>query len=384
MKKSLHIYQLDSRTKRQETNCLRVIFFVLYLILGLSSIWGQNESTTTDCEEKLEIAQIEISRGNPDKASELIVNCLESYGTSNKEIAYSLLIEAYIRQEKYNLVKKYLVSLLDFNPIYRFDTISPVFEEIRISLDRLKAQPDMYFHTGAGVNSLSPYILNNYRLDQFYTNAKNYQAGTGFHMYSGLEFPLGNREFRAGFTLGYSALKYSMDQLLIFDPQTVPSLLTLTEKQDWFSLEGVLTYHFDDKTDNYNFDRKEWIPYVGGGIGFAFLAASNLDPIRRDNLASSSKSGFTQGKLIETRHRLNYYGVVKAGIKRKLTDNLYLKLGISYERWFRNIVDPEKRFALKELQYILGHLDDDFSLNVFKADLGIEFSIFDIKAKEKP
>jgi hypothetical protein len=107
-------------TRKQERNIMLRMAAAVFLSFLFTGVWSQEEIT---CADKLKEAQAMFNRGQTEKIAGLLKDCLRAGFKKEEELlAYKLIIQTFILEDKVTRADSAMLSFLKKNPEYQLST----------------------------------------------------------------------------------------------------------------------------------------------------------------------------------------------------------------------------------------------------------------------
>ena len=310
-------------------------------------IFGQS-----DCSETLRQAQRLYDDGHPQEAVRSLNPCLESGFTKEEKVLALRLITIVQLLENDPKADKTFKDLLRLNPEFQVDTsFNADPAELVYLYEEFRTNPKFYLEAQVGLNRTTVRELKLYSIENVNASGKDYSQGFSFVAGVNIGIPILHRNFRLNTGINFAQFTYSLEDTLGLYGGILPAdaptgtssptyfRLSLNETVQAIQVPLLLSLDFD-KFSDYNFDRRGIVPYVYAGAGYMLVLGSSYPEISRESGIGSFQSSSEFDNLLEQRSGSNFTFTAGAGLKFKISDN-YLTLDFRYDRWLRNIVDPD-------------------------------------------
>jgi hypothetical protein len=322
----------------------------LFLILSFSVFILSGQE---DCSSKLAEAQRLYRQGLIEDIPQLLKPCIESgFTRGQRNEAYKILILAYLFDgDQYN-AENTMVDFLKKNPEYEVMPNDPV--EFVSLFETFSSLSVFSFGLNFGANATNPRIIEPYvQGDMNQTESRNitragYQVGLSINRYIARHMFI-----NLGICYVNNSYKFVEEQTLFVTSQD-PVTTSLKESLVRYEVPLSIGYEFEHR--NFN----------------SFIrAGASISKISRVTGLPEKESVQAEENMTEYREDFLYMCHAGAGIKYKIPRG-YLVFDVRYHYGLNNIVIPEMRYSLD----ILGHVDDDFSLNSMTFSFGYYFSFY--------
>lgn len=339
-----------------------------------------------DCTAALNEALTKYESGQI--ASIDLSTCLKTKGLKRAKLidAYELMTEVALYEDSTEKAREYFRGLLFYNPLFKIDTLNHSYDLIYLA-QTYNRRPFLIVNGSVGVNMTHVQQLQNYGVDNTQRVANNYfPLLTGLSGRFGVSLPVGNHfEISTELAVAFRRYDYSDSMLISVNSQNptgeqgvLYSNLRFVESQLWLSLPLCVQYNFTEK--------KRLLPYVYGGASADWLLQASLNGARRSN--SAGLAGGDEGRINlmsnQQSQRENFNFSVMAGLGTRLRiGRNFLFIDLRYESNFLNIVNPDNRYANKELLYNIGFIDNDFRTRGVSLSIGFAKALYTARLKRR-
>lgn len=352
-----------------------VILLVIFLISGAKNAFSQCAQLTKDIKK----AERFYDDGNLKGAVDLLERSVSNSNGCDDEIkrAKILLTRVYLFMNNDTAAESSYKKVLDIDPMYKPDpTLEPIdviyFSEQFQTIPRWSVTPELIFgQPYVYVENIYNITMSNESFGQnegdnsAYRQIFGYGGGVrgSFYLNKWLEISGGIQYQSRAYQIekNIKGVKFANDadgnRYLPPDSLSIIEDIVAEEHQHWINIPIQL---------RFNFGTKDLMPtlYLGAEYGWIFEAeftearkgGYTADLINVNGLRNSQQLGWTLGAA------LNYR-------PSKSTKN-FLTINAQYTRYTTMLNNAENRFNNTTLLYVLGYLDDDFSLGYFQVSLG--------------
>ena len=332
-----------------------------YIVLILPSlIMMESFAQQEDCAFKLREAQQLYDAGRIENVPGMLQSCIErGFNQEERLGAFKLIILCQIYADDRAKAQEGMLSFLKRYPEYELSTTDP--DEFRFIFEQYRTRPVLDLGAFAGVNRhhgmisqpYSPFNLNQVK-PRYTSDGFAFQAGVLLNFYANarIQISLEPMYAQANFQLEYEDLSIDgFGELDHFERQS---------------------YLYIPLSGTYEFVVNKFRPYLrlGGQLGVLF-----------DNTTSTAKGIFTgpDEDNLDNRNQLNYWVFAGGGLKYKLNRG-YFFLDLRYHVGLNKyLVDPGKRFAQENHNWVYMYQDSDFRLNSFMISIGYARSFYNPK-----
>ena len=335
------------------------------------------------CTQRLVQAERDYEAGKLAGIPEYIGGCFgRRAGDFSKEErirAYRLLTLVHIFTDNEPEAERSLISLLKVDPEHQLDErVDPA--ELRLLYERFQTKPIFRIGFRAGINTSFPEEIEHFTAsdanfkNKFYngSGAVEGQSATGIRRIGFNGEVTYERYLRGGLEavggLQVRASSYDVDNFFN-DPDFNNNV---TNSQVYARVPVMARY-----TLNYE-DRTGIKPYGFAGLSYDFLVSARY--------RNASRRGGTTFTLTEdlnllddelvNRHNASF--ILGVGLRLPIKTD-FLTLEFRYDRSFFNYVNPDNRYANQNVNFDLGHVEDDLRLHFMSLTLGYTLSIYNPK-----
>ena len=337
---------------------LRLLIWFWISIASTTLLKGQ-----TDCMQNFSKAQRAYEEGRLNEVEPLLKNCIRQLAIGDRVKAYRLITLSNIFLDKLTEADDAYAKLLNTDPDYEPTKNEPI-ELLRLHKS-FRTWPTASFGLAGGP------ILTNADITQYHSvdNSDNpngfYSAQVAFQFGVVTEYYLANNfSVSPQFYIKTNKLKFE-DNLFDF------STLTYTETQNWIEVPIVLRKYFNWRKFNLK-------PFVSLGASVSFLNKSNAAVLR--DVSDGKDATGPDVNTISLRNDQNISALASVGIKKHFR-HIYAFLAVSYRRDLLSQVNQDNRYAIPELTYKYGYVDNDYNTSHVSVSIGVSYALYNHKRK---
>ncbi len=342
--------------------------------------------TSSECERALSQAEGAFDQG---RLSDIIndhedegddfTQCLSNnvFNIAEKIRAYKLLTKTYLFQDNEEMAEKMFIELMQIDKEHRLAAEDPA--ELYLLKDKFTTNPIVRIAIRGGVNKSIPLILqtfNTFQSGEKRYNEKGNETGLGIGYWGELlaeKHLVKGIEVAAGFQ--YRIATYEIEG------EVIRNDLSYVSKNTSHMLRFPLMVRY-----NLNYDRKnqegnkiKLIPYVfiGGSYDFT-LSAKYVDTRRTGGIAytlpDASGNLLSSNQVALTNVSIMGGMGVRYRIGRSEVD--FISFEIRYDNALLNYISPKNRWVNENLNFGIGHVEDDLTLNTISFSVGYTKSFY--------
>ena len=353
--------------------------------LILASFWGFSQ-TSSQCARSLAQAELAFEQGRLSDIIDDYTNkksgftiCLEGgvFSVEEEIRAYKLLTKAYLFQDDEAMAEEMFVKLLKVDKEHQLSPEDPA--ELYLLKDKFKTEPILRVAVRAGVNKSLPSIMQNF--NTFQVGDKRYNEsgaetglGIGFwfealaerHLSKGIEVAGG---------LQYRIASYEVEGDLIEGDLNYVAKNTSNMLRFPLLVRYSLNYDKKDKDGN----RVKVLPYVfvGGALDLT-LNAKYIDARRTGGTAYAlpdASSDLKANDQVSTSN-ISIMGGLGARFRVGRSEVDFFSLEVRYDNSLFNYINPDNRWANEDVNFGIGHVEDDLTLNTVSFSVGYTRSLY--------
>lgn len=353
------------------------------LTLSASFVLAQ---TSSDCTRELDRMELWFEQG---RLSDIIntyedggsrfVRCLENDVFSVEETirAYKLMTKAYLFQDNERKAEELFVLLLKVDKEHQLSPDDPA--ELYLLKDKFKTEPILRVAVRAGVNKSLPSIIQNF--NTFQSGQKRYnQQGNNTGLGIGFWFEaLAERHITKGIEVA-TGLQYRIATYEV-EGEMIENDLNYVAKNTSNMLRFPLLVRYSlfyDKLDGGG-NRIKLMPYVFLGTSLDLtLSAKYVDAQRTGGTAytlpaeSSDLKAFNQ----VASNNISVMGGLGVRFRVGRSEVDFFSLEVRYDNSFFNYINPDNRYANEDVNFGIGHVEDDLTINTIAFSVGYTRSLY--------
>lgn len=340
---------------------MKVTHLLILILCGMllpKALWAQ-----TDCSQSYLQAQRAYDAGRLGEVERLLKSCIRTFTPEERVKAYRLITLANIFLDKLDEADESYSKLLNADPDYEPVDSDP--KELQYLHQSFKTSPTATFGIAAGPNLTTPNISTYHSVDNttvpqgVYSDQVAFQLGLVSEFYFGKDYSISPQLF---FTT--NKLKFEAN---LFDF----SMLTYTENQTWLEVPIVIKRYFNLKKAGLK-------PFVSLGAAARFLQKSDASAVR--DVTDGRDATGPNINTLSLRNTQNYSAIASVGVKKHFR-HVHAFLTLSYRQDLLSQVDRNKRYAIPELIYKYGYVDNDYNTAYLTATVGISYALYKPKRK---
>jgi outer membrane protein W len=326
---------------------ISLLFLVMFFVKFSSA-------QVDSCILKLKAADQSFEQGNYDVSIRLLKESLNGCNlTKNEKIqANKLLILSFIKVDNLEDAEKVANKIMKIDPNFKADKFK---DDPKLSTIFEKFRPTPFFRAGfnTGINRTMVDVVNTYSIvhadDK--KGLSQYNAKTGFQLGACAEY----RTFRnlwvnLGVQFRQSKYQHLLDSI---EGATVD----FSERLTYFDVPLSLKYYFIEK---------KFSPYIQAGANFTFLTNALSTTIREESQDLVNRTDYRNANMI------GVFGGL--GLAYKL-NSLQFYVDFRYFNFSENLNKEGTRYADLTNVFKYYYIDDDFRLNNWQINAGINFNI---------
>ncbi|SNS68714.1 hypothetical protein SAMN05421640_0852 [Ekhidna lutea] len=360
---------------------------LIAIVLTVSGLWVFAQSSS-QCARALAQAELAFEQGrltdiiniyNNDRSG--FTRCLDGgvFSIDERIRAYKLLTKAYLFQDNEKMAEEMFVKLLGVDKEHQLAAEDPA--ELYLLKAKFKTEPILRVAIRAGVNKSMPQVFPGQKFNTFQTGNKRYNENggdTGFGVGFWAE-ALAERHITKGIEVA-GGLQYRIATYEV-EGDIIESVLTYVAKNTSnmlrFPLMARYSLNYDKKDEDNN--RIGFLPYVFlGGSYDLTLKAKYVDTRRTGGTAYTLPDGSedlkSEGQAASS--NLSITGGIGARMRVGRAKVDFFSIEVRYDNSLFNYIDPNNRFAINDVAYGIGHVEDDLTLNAVSFSLGYTKSLY--------
>lgn len=296
--------------------------------------------------------------------------------TIDEEIrAYKLLTKAYLFQDDEKMAERMFVKLLTVDKEHQLAAEDPA--ELYLLRDKFKTEPILRLAVRGGVNKSLPSVMQKFNagVDKRY-NGKGSETGLGVGVWAEL---LAERHLKDGIEVaGGGQLRiatYEVEGDVITDELNYLAKNRSTMLRFPLLVRYSLNYRARDSDGN----RKGMLPYVFlGGSYDLLLSAKYVDTRRTGGTAYTLPAEISDIKSLNQVASSNISVMAGVGVRFRIgrAKVNFFSLELRYDNSLFNYNNPDNRWENEDLNFGIGHVEDDLTLNTLSFSLGYTRSLY--------
>lgn len=339
--------------------------------------------SASQCTRSLEEAELAFEQGRllyilDQSANSRFYQCLNSGTfTIEEEIrARKLLVKANLFTDNEDEAEQRLVDLLKKDKEHQLSPDDPA--ELHFLYSKFKTEPIVRVAFKAAFNKTFITTLQSFNTFASGNKLYNEKGDGGLGIGQSLEL-MAERHIVNGIEVGLGAqLRIAVYEI---DGQVIAENLTYLAKNrsTMLRIPFLVRYNlgYDDVDSDGN--RKGFIPYAFLGASYDILVnAKYIDTSRTggtaftlsDNNASLSDLNQTQSQNV------SIFGGIGAKLRVGRAKVDFFTLELRYDNSLFNYIDPENRWINQDVQFGIGHVEDDLTINTLSISFGYTRSFY--------
>ncbi|MEQ9467850.1 MAG: outer membrane beta-barrel protein [Ekhidna sp.] len=349
------------------------------------SLWGFSQ-TSSQCARSLAQAELAFEQGRlsdiintyTDEASGF-TRCLNGgvFSVEEEIRAYKLLTKAYLFQDDEAMAEEMFVKLLKADKEHQLSPEDPA--ELYLLKDKFKTEPILRVAVRVGANKSLPSVIQNF--NTFQVGDKRYNEsgaetglGIGFwfealaerHLTKGIEVATG---------IQYRIASYEVEGDLIENDLNYVAKNTSNMLRFPLLVRYSLNYDKKDKDGN----RKKILPYVFiGGSYDLMLKAKYVDTRRTGGTAYTlpdESEDLTASDQV-AKSNISIIGGLGARFRVGRSEVDFFSMEVRYDNSLFNYINPDNRWVNEDVNFGIGHVEDDLTLNTLSFSVGYTRSLY--------
>ena len=347
--------------------------------------WAYSQSSS-QCARALSQAELAFEQGRLSDIINIYTNsssgftrCLDGdvFSIDEKIRAYKLLTKAYLFQDDEEQAEAMFIKLLKVDKEHNLAAEDPA--ELYLLKDKFKTEPILRVAIRGGLNKSTPSIIqsfNTFQSGQKRYNESGNETGLGVgiwvealaerHIVKGIEVAAG---------LQYRIATYEVEGDMI--EGRLNYVAKNTSNMLRFPLLARYSLNYDKQDADGN--RVGFLPYVFlGGSYDLTLSAKYVDARRTGGTAYTLAAGSDDLKSSDQVASSNVSIIAGIGFKSRVGRAKvdFFTLELRYDNALFNYINPENRWANEDVNFGIGHVEDDLTLNVISFSVGYTKSLY--------
>lgn len=327
----------------------KFVLLALFFIQSQPVLFAQN-----NCDNALYEANQNFEKGNIQACIDRLESCLDGMNATAKSESYRLLAISYLELKNEIQTRKYIVALLKSNPQY---TLFPNVDPLPLSklIQQYSTTPKFIIGIHLGGNRTFTNLKKSYSA---YISEQRYNPAYGFQIGIDGDYYL-NKLFSLSGQISYSGLgiNHEIDSAGGWKQN-------YSEQQKYAAFQ--LTGHYEKVFKNKMKFR------LGTGFGMGYLTKSVVF-MESENLETRSLQQDAQNP-IDMRFRWQPFYILKGALSFPAAKGFF-GIETSYNHYFRNTVNPERRMDDMDFNFTNQYVNDDISLRNFSLLLTFKLPI---------
>ncbi|MEQ6165574.1 MULTISPECIES: outer membrane beta-barrel protein [unclassified Ekhidna] len=358
---------------------------LIAISLSLCVYYGLAQSST-QCSRALAQAELAFEQG---RLSDIIntyssstsgfTRCLQNgvFSIDEEIRAYKLLTKAYLFQDDEAKAEEMFIELLKVDKEHQLSPEDPA--ELYLLKDKFKTEPILRIAARGGANKSLPTIIQDF--NTFQTGSKRYNEkgndtglGIGFWAEVLAERHLG-KGIEVGTGVQYRITSYEIEGEMI--EGNLNYVAKNTSNMLRFPLMIRYSLNYDKKDENGN--RIRMLPYVFIGGSFDWmLKAKYVDTRRTGGTAYTLPDGSEDLKQFNQVANTNVSIMAGLGARFRVgrSEVDFFSLELRYDNALFNYINPDNRWANEDVNFGIGHVEDDLTLNTISFSVGYTRSLY--------
>lgn len=362
-----------------------ICLLLFSLILTVDAQTVQCTRNLNDAEEAFDQGRLEDVLRILNKDNGTAKDCYNNFTQDEIIRAEKLLTKAYIFTDNPAAAEKSLLDLLKEDKEHQLAKDDPA--ELHHLYDQYKTEPIFRVGLRLGVNKSLPIIIQEFNSLTYDGSSKKYNedgATTGLGIGVSLE-ALAERHLAKGIEVGLG-LQYRIANYEV--------------EGDIFSEAGALIYKIKNQSSmirvpllfrySFNYDKKDANGLRITKLPYFFLGGS-FDYVSQAKYVNTDRTGGTAFTLNENQEliavgpdRVNQVARTNAsvfagiGLKMRMGREQvnFLTFELRYDNALFNYINPDHRYANEDVNYDIGHVEDDLALNMITFSIGYTHSFY--------
>lgn len=359
---------------------MRLIWCIILFVGSYSYVSAQTAACTrrlADAEEAFDQGRLLDVINN-----QQFMDCFDDFSIEEQVRAHKLLTKAHIFTDNEEEAEASLLNLLKADKEHNLAREDP--SELHFLYSQFKTEPIFRVGMRIAANKSFPVILqshNTLQVGQKNYNEKgnNTKLGIGFSFEALLE-----RHIKKGVEVGLGGqlriANYEVEGELLDE---VGELFYVAKNQSTMLRVPLLVrYNFNYNKKDSEGVRLSKMPYVFVGASYDYLIEARYVSTDRTggNAFTLEDDNDIKPQLAET----NATVFIGAGVKLRFgrAQVHFLTAELRYNNALFNYVNPDNRYLDKDINFTIGHVEDDLALNTISLSLGATISFYNPKKRK--
>ncbi len=359
------------------------------LIIGSVYVGG---AQTAVCTQQLVKAEEAFDQGRLldvleilDKSTGTSRDCFVFFSKTQKIQAEKLLTKTYIFADNVPAAENSLVDLLREENEHQLTKNDP--SELHFLYSQFKTEPAFRIGMRVSLNKSLPVVLQSFNSFQVGEKKYNQQGeetnlGIGLscealvekHLAKGIEVGIGPQLRLASYEVEGNLLE--KQNLLFYKVKNQSTMLRLPL---------LVRYNLNYDEKNSEEVRISSLPYAFLGVSFDYVIAANyVVTSRTGGTAFSLNANNSLTKFDQVaRTNTSIFGGVGIKLRTGRAQVNFLTFEVRYNNALFNYINPANRFVNKDINFDIGHVEDDLILNTISISAGYTFSVYNLKKRKQ-
>ncbi|MEQ8906167.1 hypothetical protein [Ekhidna sp.] len=360
-----------------------------YLIAGFVFLVAYHSiaQSSSQCARSLSQAEVAFEQGRLSDIINLYSNsssgftrCLNNgiFSIDEEIRAYKLLTKAYLFQDNEGKAEEMFVKLLKVDKEHQLAPEDPA--ELYLLKEKFKTEPILRVALRGGMNKSLPQVFPGQNFSTFQGQKRYNENGSDTGLGIGVWIEaLAERHLTNGIEvaggLQYRQTSYDVEGELIVNDLTYVARNSSSMLR--FPLIVRYSFNYDRKDEDGN--RIGFLPYVFiGGSYDLTLNSRYVDTQRTGGTAYTLPDGSdnlkAEGQAAPSNVSVMGGVGVRMRVGRAKVD--FFSIELRYDNSLFNYLDPSNRFAIKDVTFGVGHVEDDLTLNAVSISFGYTKSVY--------
>lgn len=367
---------------------MRLIFLLVAICCTIGKICAQ----TVACTRQLERAEEAFDQGRLLDVLEILNKetgaakaCFLSFAKEEKIRAEKLLTKVYIFIDNVPEAEESLVNLLSEDKEHQLQKDDP--SELHFLYSQFRTEPLFRLGVRLSINKSLPSVLNSFNTLQVGEKKYNTAGSSGSLGIGGSLEALVERHIKKGIEVAAGAqiriAAYDVEGDLLAEPGQLFYNVTNRSTMLRVPVLGRYTWNYDAK--NSEGLRLTKLPYAFAGVAFDFILDARY--------VNSDRTGGTAFTLNENNSLSSLDQVASTNVSVFLGAGVKLRMGrakvdfltveLRFDNSLFNYINPDNRFANRDVNFDIGHVEDDLTLNTISISAGYTLSFYNYKKRKQ-
>jgi hypothetical protein len=315
------------------------------------------------CTQHLIDAEDAYSKGQIEKVKEMLFSCLEKgFNKDEKNRALRLITLCHLYYNQDTAAALSMLNMLKNFPEYKIDpTLDPA--EFVTLYKTFRTRPVFILGVKIGLGFANIYKTENFNDLNSGTYKGTYTLEKPISIGLSVESPFSER-LSLAYEFYYKNFQYHFHNMPL-------SYATIDMNETDAALDVPIMLQ-------YNFKKKNIIPYINAGASLSFLLSSKGNFKRNDKDLDQARGPFVyETTLTSQRKRFNCAMTVGAGVRVKnVISNGYITFDVRYSRYFFYQIEPNKRDSNPKVMYDFLYTDNALKIENLSLLVGFKVPIY--------